>query len=1014
MYRGFKRHQTVEDSGEDGTELTAIEIEVRVAPPIFPRNPPECLRRPSPQKPIKPKSHEEQHEAEEREYDRRHRQFSDLGKKNVVLLSEQVRRRGRRTRSDLRERDLALLKRSSTSLSRQEVHEQYESEVDLDDDSYFGRLERHPLSFCCRAYCCLVALGVLMGIIASFGVTVIRVSTDTPMYIREHRAYKRQTALIEGEEIAGAKLDAFGLGFQEREEDEFSLEILYIKGGGGLDDPQILARIKALEEKIIFDREYPDFCTLDYTLGDSVCSTPAFTGLGCRRHTSPLHFFDPAFWLPTYEATDGDNPTVPSLDNYGIFVASKIARSGNGSFGFANPADPSVDFVDLSAGNLDAVIDYWSSYCHLDAANCPPDADTSRTPFAYVEINETASICDGEQIPEENATVANYFWQVVDSSFGLSFTGGSLSKDVRGWRSEIFMGTPRRSGDTLLETEGEDLIDQEEDIGEFLYDFQDDLEDGIGHGVDVYWDGTGMEDLYAAERLTEAFMWVIGSFLFVLFYLTAQTQSAFLAISGMVMILLNFIPAILLYRFLFQIEYFGVLNMLGVFIILGIGVDDIFVFLDTFNATEWQFPWAPFRVRIAETLKVAGKAMSVTSASTALSFLANATSVFPAVYTFGVFCALLVLSNFASVCTVWPRVVAVSQYYIGSETRIYTGYCCPVKSPGSWGYPESDGAAPPEPGHVEVFFRDTFYPWIIDGSAFFGKSGRGKGCGSKVVLAVFSVYILVSIIFAAMLEPDPDLPEFYPDDDNYIKFPDVKAEFFAREDDPNRVFAQIPFGIEGIDQNKCDGGDCDPTDPDDRGTIIWDETIVQYIADEYVQKWFLDFCEDMEFGGNPGFITPQRRKVYEADEFVVRPVRCVWQSFQRWCEDNDCPRTRSDFALSRDDYIVDASAFYEKIEAFLADSQPTDDPDYQSARTNADVWRDYIFVEDVFGTRVLRFIVIEAALTIDTAFDFEQGIDLYEDWENWLSSWKELSTQSIYDFQEGLTFAFVTDAGAFH
>jgi len=929
----------------------------------------------------KHKSHEAELKEKEHEYDMMHSVADQLNEESVGLLSEQ------------------------------EYNDRMESSMGGDDDGYFAKMERNPCTFCCRAYSCFVVLGFLMGIAASFGATIIRISTEVPMYIREHRTYKAETAVLQAEEIAGAKLDEYGLSLQEREEDEFSLEILYIKRSGGLDDPDVLADMKKLEEKIIFDREYEDFCTLDYTLGDTICGDPddlEFTEIGCRRHTSALNFFDPAFWLPAYDATDGDSPTVPSLGNLDIFLNSKLAQSGPGSFAFADPADRSVDDTDFSSSNIATVIEYWSRYCHLEASECPPEADTTRSPFAYVEVNETAFICDNTSIPIGNATAANYFWSVVDSGFGLSFTGEPRSTTVRGWRTEIFMGTPRRDGDSLLETEGDDLDEQEDDIGEFLFEFQDDLEDGIGNGVDVYWDGTGMEDLYAEEQLFQSFMWVAGSFLFVLSYLTAQTSSFFLAIAGMVMILLNFIPAILLYRFVFQFEYFGVLNMLGVFIILGIGVDDIFVFLDTWNATEWHFPGQPFRVRIAEALAVAGKAMSVTSSSTALSFFANATSVFPAVYTFGIFCALLVICNFCSVCFVWPRVIAVWQYYVGTGAKLYACYCFPVKSSKNWGYPKADASQPPEPGTVEVFFRDKFYTWIIDGSP----AGR-KGCGSKVVIALFSIYILVCIIFAAQLEPDPELPELFPDEDNYIKFPDIKAEFFAREDDPRRIYVQIPFGIKDLDQDDC-GSPCDPTDPEDYGTIIWDETITEVSSDEYVQKWYLDFCEDMEFSDGSERISASDRKVFVADQFVSRPVRCWWQSFKAWCEENNCPKTREDFALSKEDYIVDAAVAEEKVREFLAAPQPTSDPDYQSGRTNADVWEDYIFAEDVFGTRVLRFFIIEAVLTEQVDFDFEKGIELFEDWEDWLKSWEELAGSSIYDFQDTLQFAFVSDARAFH
>ena len=110
-------------------------------------------------------------------------------------------------------------------------------------------------------------------------------------------------------------------------------------------------------------------------------------------------------------------------------------------------------------------------------------------------------------------------------------------------------------------------------------------------------------------------------------------------------------------------------------------------------ATPYPLP-ALVQERMSATLRHAGKAMATTSFSTIFAFLANATSSFPAVcvglhswasraqsshcvcgtrangrgsgvgrYTFGVFCAMLVLCNFIIVCLYFPTVVAVRDRY---------------------------------------------------------------------------------------------------------------------------------------------------------------------------------------------------------------------------------------------------------------------------------------------------------------------------------------------------------------
>lgn len=78
-----------------------------------------------------------------------------------------------------------------------------------------------------------------------------------------------------------------------------------------------------------------------------------------------------------------------------------------------------------------------------------------------------------------------------------------------------------------------------------------------------------------------------GSFTFfslavsiVLIYMTFHLQSLFLSFCAMFQILMSFPLGYLLYRIIFGIEYFDFLNTLIIFVLLGVGGDDVFVFTD--------------------------------------------------------------------------------------------------------------------------------------------------------------------------------------------------------------------------------------------------------------------------------------------------------------------------------------------------------------------------------------------------------------------------------------------------
>merc|ERR1719242_890701 len=68
--------------------------------------------------------------------------------------------------------------------------------------------------------------------------------------------------------------------------------------------------------------------------------------------------------------------------------------------------------------------------------------------------------------------------------------------------------------------------------------------------------------------------------------------------------------------------------------------------------------------------------MGTTSASTIFSFIANATSSFPAIYTFGTFCAWLIFVNYCAVCIYYPIVLILHELYFQDEGNA-PECCCP-------------------------------------------------------------------------------------------------------------------------------------------------------------------------------------------------------------------------------------------------------------------------------------------------------------------------------------------------
>ena len=77
--------------------------------------------------------------------------------------------------------------------------------------------------------------------------------------------------------------------------------------------------------------------------------------------------------------------------------------------------------------------------------------------------------------------------------------------------------------------------------------------------------------------------WAFASILSVWGYMAFSTGSVFIASLGMFEILMSLPVSIFIYKLVFRIAYLGNIQVLSIFIVLGIGADDVFVFYDAFK-----------------------------------------------------------------------------------------------------------------------------------------------------------------------------------------------------------------------------------------------------------------------------------------------------------------------------------------------------------------------------------------------------------------------------------------------
>ena len=109
--------------------------------------------------------------------------------------------------------------------------------------------------------------------------------------------------------------------------------------------------------------------------------------------------------------------------------------------------------------------------------------------------------------------------------------------------------------------------------------------------------------------------------LILLFIMSGFSLSA--TLTGITTILSSFPLAFFVYRIIFKVETVGALNVVSLFVIMGIGIDDVFVFLNTFKQTSGMESIPLAHERLAFTIIHAGKSTFFTSLTTAVAFYAN-------------------------------------------------------------------------------------------------------------------------------------------------------------------------------------------------------------------------------------------------------------------------------------------------------------------------------------------------------------------------------------------------------
>ncbi|CAC5403641.1 unnamed protein product [Mytilus coruscus] len=211
------------------------------------------------------------------------------------------------------------------------------------------------------------------------------------------------------------------------------------------------------------------------------------------------------------------------------------------------------------------------------------------------------------------------------------------------------------------------------------------------------------------------------------------------------------------------------------FLILGIGVDDMFILLSCLADTNCK---DSIENRIGTTLKHGGTAITITSLTDIIAFCAGAASVFPSVRHFSWYTGCAVLFCYINYMTLYIGIMTINENRVSKQLHWFT--CCKTESRESL---KAEGKSKtfiwfcggaPRTTREEVEGPIEKYPKTIIKKIIFNTPAK------VIIIALFLAYLGVSSWGAGNFREDLDLRNLVSKDSYHYKFYDTNIRLFSQ------------------------------------------------------------------------------------------------------------------------------------------------------------------------------------------------------------------------------------------
>mmetsp|Transcript_56988 Transcript_56988/g.121076 ORF Transcript_56988/g.121076 Transcript_56988/m.121076 type:complete len:1127 (+) Transcript_56988:65-3445(+) len=792
----------------------------------------------------------------------------------------------------------------------------------------------------CGFQCVLFVLFIVLTL--GVGSDFLNMNTDAALHLWKNKWKIRIDALTEGEKIASKVMLTTGDQLQQEEsripagEKTYTLGITYNSKDGNILTKDKLLKVKEFEDFIVNHADYSKYCLRES--GTAKCKEPTSIIRACVPSNCG--------YVQNLADTSGDVPEG---------CGSRIT-------GGSTPATDCTAVKSYLAGIFQCT----------NADGCTRDKWTISKDFINTKTAAYASASFGADYPETD------FLTLVDTQFGSGSTSASalMSKFQFGFPLAGFTSTSDRPEEQSKLVE-DFLLDAYFDKLEAFND-DDDAPFNIGYS------GGGLLDASVSALMTGDFALVAAAFLVVWLYVMFMTGSIFLSTMAMAQIFLCFFGGFFVYRIIFG-SFFSTFHVMAIFLLVGVGVDNVFVFLDHYEAalqandSYLTDTWG----RMSWTWKHAGVAMGVTSGTTATSFFMNATSSFPGIEAFGIFAGCLCIVLYISMMFFWPAVVALNQ--VKFKHRPFCCGCLQVcakvvpmlatspdqapqapeaqdnSNPSSVPSGTSEEKAIPKPALVR-FFEDHFSYFILN--------------FRLRILIVYAVLIVVMASQLGGLEAAKEEPDMLPETHPLMQYGSVLSSKFLRGGGTSTTQVKLVFGFdkEPLDREGTDNtGTGNGADSDTKGilgTVQWNPNFVDSSGnanEEVVLRGFdcfIQLCDSAE-------VKDSARNTGGAPAYTM--AGCFPRDVKEYLQTSDPTNWEARWASITGGDMTDLKSV---ISVLLSDT------------TWATEFSEHTFAEqsDDIAHNFFRYFVADLRLTSTKKIGWEAGNDLVAAWEAWLTT----------------------------